>query len=348
MKNTEIKKSTIIDVSKRAKVSTATVSRVYNGNYPVRSKTREKVLRAMQELNFEINQNARNLRRNFSKMIGIIVADISNPYFMKIAKGVEEMANPEGYLIVYASADNNPEKEADLIRMFAQYRVDGVVLASCVQDAATINDVIQQSMSCVLVDSPIPGARADSVVENDEEAAQALAEYVLGMGHRDICFVNGDMRTSTANARFQGFTRAMRRYGLVLKPEQCIEGMFSRAVAGERLAAYLDARPNPPSALVTASNDMTEGVLETLVARELRIPVDVSLASFNEVEFSGIIRPALTHMTDNTLEIGRKAGEILMEHINSEKTRSSGAMEYRTICFSKRLVEGASVKRMNE
>ena len=143
---------TIKDIAKAAGVSVATVSRVINDNYPVSKEARERVQQVMQELHYRPNAIAQSLRSNRSNMIGLIVADLSNQFFMKVAKGLEKSVAAKGYNLVVASSDGRPEKERKLIRAMNDKRLDALCIASVDSEADTINDVIRSGMPIVLVD----------------------------------------------------------------------------------------------------------------------------------------------------------------------------------------------------
>ena len=164
---------TIKDIAKAAGVSVATVSRVINDNYPVSKEARERVQQVMQELHYRPNAIAQSLRSNRSNMIGLIVADLSNQFFMKVAKGLEKSVAAKGYNLVVASSDGRPEKERKLIRAMNDKRLDALCIASVDSEADTINDVIRSGMPIVLVDRVLNDVNTSQVCWNDEQSASS-------------------------------------------------------------------------------------------------------------------------------------------------------------------------------
>ena len=343
-------RSTIVDVAKKADVSTATVSRVINNNYPVSAETRAKVECAMNELDFRLNRHAHNLKSNSSHMIGIIVADISNPYFMKIAKGIENVVGELGYTMVCASSDESFEKEINVLETFIQYRIDGVVLASCGENVNELNKIMDQRLPSVMVDSMLFGVHADVIAENGREAARELTEYVLNMNHKRVCMVNGDIHRYTGYIRYQGYCDALKKYNVDLKEEYVINGLFDRDTAAKAFAEVLDS-PNieKPTAVICASNMMAEGVLSEIVSRGMRIPDDISIVSYNELSYNNLLSPKITHLTDNTNKIGNIAGKMLIERLNNKDSKSSviDKYAYKTLYLDKKLIKCESVKKMD-
>jgi len=334
-------KSTIVDVAKLAGVSVASVSRVLNNNYPVAAATREKVLQCIDTLHYEVNRSARNLKTNKSHMIGIVVTDISNAYFMAIVKGLESVMDPAGYTLVCASTHDNPLKEQQIVRSLHEYQVDGIVLASCCTKSDLLSGVLHPSMACVLVDNPLADMQADMVVENDREAMESLITHLVQMGHRRIALFNGDLRLSTGMSRFQGYLDALKKAGIEMCPSDVIDAHFSKAEATEK-CLELFKTPQPVTAVVGASNLMTEGVLVSLAQLGLRVPEDISVASFNELNCGDLIRPTITHLKDNTYEIGRIAGELLLARMENDQEHETVHLHR----LEKSLVIGDSILKL--
>ena len=339
-------KSTIVDVARLAGVSVASVSRVLNQNYPVSAATREKVLRCIDELHYEVNRNARNLKTNKSHMIGVVVTDISNAYFMAIAKGLETVMDPAGYTLVCASTHENPRKEQQIIRSLQEYQVDGIVLASCCTQSDLLRSVIHAPMACVLVDNPLPDMQVDMVEENDREAMETLITHLIEMGHSRIALLNGDLRLHTGMSRFQGYLDALEKAGIELDAHYVLDAHFDKAEATEKCRMLLSQRDAPPPTVVVgASNLMTEGALVAFGQLGLRVPEDISVASFNELNSADLIRPVMTHLQDNTFDIGRIAGNLLLARMEGGEDKA-GREPVHMHRLTKRLVIGDSVQRI--
>lgn len=345
----KLRQVTVKDVAKRANVSIASVSRVINNNYTVSPEVKNAVVQAIKDLNFKINMNARNLKNKHSHMIGIVVADISNPYFMTIAKGVESIVGPKGYTMVFASTDEDPKKEDEILRTFSEYRLDGIVLATCGNDSKRINEIIDNGISVVLVDGYVEHVHTDVIIENDQKAVYNMTEYVIKQGHRKICMINGDLSKNTGKERYIGFVSAMEDKNIQIRNEYVISGNFSREEAYKQLKALLERNDIEwPTAIISANNYMTEGVIEVLVEKDIKIPADISVASYGDISLPGLIKPKLTHLMDNTYSVGQKAGEILLENLSGTKqvNQNISGKSFKTIVYDKKLIIGGSIAKI--
>lgn len=334
---------TIKEVAKIAGVSTATVSRVLNDNYPVSSDVKQKVQDIMEQLNYERNEIARSLKNNKSYMIGIVVSDILNPYFMSIAKGVESLVHSLGYNLIFCSSDENGEKELNLLKLLSERRVDAVVLASCNYEPSEINEIIKKGIKIIMVDSRIKGANADVVIEDGFSGAYSLINHVIGQGHRRIAAVNGSLNVSTGIERFEGYKAALKNNGIELNKDYIIEGNFKREDAYEEVKDMLLRNRNYlPTAIFTASNFMAEGAMIAIRELGLRIPEDISLVSFGNISVPALVQPQLTYVSQDAFAIGLKAGEILLGKLNEDDV-SNLCREYVLV---PQLIIGESVKKL--
>jgi DNA-binding LacI/PurR family transcriptional regulator len=336
---------TIKEVALAAGVSTATVSRVINNNYPVSEDVRKKVSDIINELNYERNEIARSLKSSKSYMIGIVVSDILNPYFMSIAKGVESFVNPHGYNLIFCSSDENREKELNLLKLLSEKRVDAIVLASCNYDAAEINEIIKKGVKIIVVDSKIPGVHADTIVEDGFSGAYSLINHVIGLGHKKIAVVNGSLEVSTGKERFAGYKTALENNKLELKDDYIAYGNFKREDAYLAVKDMLERNKNDlPTTIFTSSNFMAEGTIIAIKELGLRIPEDISVVSFGNISVPALVQPALTYVSQDAFAIGCKAGEILLRELNSSKTE--GVVTYKEYVLVPQLIVGESVKKL--
>lgn len=336
-------KPTMRDVARHAGVSVATVSRVINNNYPASKETKEKVQAAIRELSFSVNYTARSLKSNKTDMIGILVPDIANPYFMAIAKGVESVVSAEGYKLVLASSDEDPQKELDILHSFLETRLEMTFLVTCGDYGDAINQMIDKGLNIIVMDMPLENVNASLVIEDTENAIMAMIDYIVSQGHKDIAIMNGDLDNLNGKTRFNAFIRAMRGHGLELKPEYNLKGMFLREEAYKEVGRML-SNPNikMPTALFSASNRMTEGVLISLFERGIRVPEDISVASYGDISVPELVKPRLTILGDLSYEMGAKAGTMFLNNLKngySKKTPSS-------YVFQKELVIRDSVRKL--
>ncbi len=311
-----MRRATITDVAKRANVSISTVSRVLNKNYPVSDELRQKVLQAVSELNYQPNAVAISLKKQTTNTIGVVVADISNPFFMQIAKGIESIVSPQGYQLIFCSTDENPTKEHTLLRLLYERRVDAIILASCDTDSSYLNQLAQNSFPIILIDRKVPNCNADVIVEDNFSSAYMLAQHLIQNGHRKICVINGPLKVSSASERFEGFRKALEDNGIDLKKEYVLEGNFMRCDAyGAVKKMILNHQNDLPTAIFATNNLMAEGAMAALREFNIKIPDDISLVSFGDISIPDLIDPKLTVISQNAFAIGQKAGEMALYRI---------------------------------
>ncbi len=314
-------KATIKQVAAAAEVSTATVSRVLNESGYVSEEIRERVVAAVRQLNYQPSAIARSLKQDKTFMIGVIVPDISNPYFMGISKGVEDMVGTEGFQLMFCSSDENPEKEQRLLNLLQEKRVDAILLATAGGNDSLIMRLSESGLPIVLVDrrldSEDAGKHLDLVAEDNTEGAFRLTSKLLEEGHVNIGVVNGPKSSSTGRERFQGVLKSMSEYGLESKP-LVFNGGFSTE-DGIRAVQTFSTAEVRPTAIVSLNNRMSLGVLLQIVRSGLKIPEDMAVASFGEVEAGPLlIESGLYYIDQHPYEMGVKAGELLLRRIRSD------------------------------
>jgi len=311
-------KPTIKQVAAEAEVSTATVSRVLNDSGYASKEIRERVLETVAKLNYQPNAIARSLKQDKTFMIGVVVPDISNPYFMGISRGVEDVVGPEGFQLMFCSSDESREKEGNLLKMLHEKRVDAILLATSGGNDHSLKLLADSGVPVVLVDrkpeSEEDGTRLDFVGEDNVEGAAQLTRRLLEKGHVRIGVVNGPIRASTGRERLEGVLRAMKEYQLAPDPI-VYNGDFTTESGILAVRKFLAADPKP-TAIVSLNNAMSLGVLLEIVRCELKIPEDIAVASFGEVEAGLLLkRPKLYFIDQHPYEMGVRAGEILLGRI---------------------------------
>ena len=308
---------TIKDVAQKANVSTSTVSRVLNNNYPVSDEVRDEVLRCMKELNYQPNGIARSLKNSKTQMIGFVVADISNPFFMQIAKAMESVISNENHSLVFCSSDGIPQKEQKLLELLNEKRVEAMVIASSDPEGSYIKQLVDQGMPVVLIDRKIKGINADVIVEDNFNAAYQLTEHLIKNGHRKIAIVNVSLSISAGLERFDGFRETMRHNDIVIDNRYVLKGGFKREEAHAAVKRMiLENKNDLPTAVVCANNIMAEGAVMAIREFGLSIPNDISIVSFGTIDLLELIEPKLTIASQNTYAIGRKAGQIILDRVN--------------------------------
>lgn len=328
------------DVAKQAGVSIATVSHVINNTRFVSDETRQKVLEAIDALGYRPNAVARSLVTRSTRKIGLVIAEITNPFFTVAARGVEEEAISHQYNIVLCNTDEDPEREEEGLQLLAAQQIDGLIIAPTGIRSASLLALAESGVPIVQLDRSSPGLVAPLVGVNNEEGAYQAIRYLIGLGHQRIaCLINLD-RISTQSERLRGWERALREAGLpvderlIVRADPRFYGVLPDAAGALSLvepsahhqklpSAYemlhgLLKLPQRPSAVFVASNQLTLGTLYAFQASGLRCPEDISLISFDDHDWAPLFSPPLTVVRQPTYLLGQAAARLLLQMINGE------------------------------
>ncbi len=334
-------KATIRDVAKRANVSIATVSRVVNKNYHVDPETTEKVEKAILDTGYYPNAIARTMRLNESFVVGLVVSDLSNNHSTLIAKMLEKTIEPRGYSLIVCSSDGSNQTEERYLRTLMSKKVDGIVVQTNGGNDRLLAELSTQlPVLCVYRRVRDQGFRGDFVGTDDFDAAYRLTSHVIGLGHRRIGIIGGDLMMSTAANRFAGFTQALREAGIRPNPALVhqVNFHFESGVAGAQ--KLMAVRPSP-TILVALSNAIALGVMTQLREMRLAIPGEISFASIGDLPNRALLFVQPTLVEQDPSRIGIIAGDLLLERI-ADKSRPP-----ETILVPSPLLSGESVARLN-
>ncbi|MFD2464142.1 LacI family DNA-binding transcriptional regulator [Amycolatopsis samaneae] len=324
--------ATITDVASRAGVSTATVSRALNGKSTVDPVLAARVRRAAEELGYHPNGLARNLRRQETAVLALIISDVENPFFTAIARGVEDLAQTSGYSVVLCNTDENADKERRYLDVALQERVAGVVL-SPTGHATSVDRLRRQGTPVVAVDRPLAGIVGDQVLVDTRRAAGEATTHLLGNGYQRVGCLSGPTGVRTADDRLAGYVD-------VVGGRSALFRRSAYRAEGARLAALdLLDEPAPPDALLVANSTMAIGVLEALAERGLRPGRDVGLVAFDDAPWTTLIDPPLTVVAQPAYDVGRAAADLLLARIG-DSTR-----EPATVTLEARLIARHSSRR---
>ncbi len=330
----------IKDVAEQAGVSTATVSHVINRTRFVREETRQKVLAAIEGLQYQPSAIARGLATNSTQTIGLIISDIANPFFTAVARGVQDEIHQRGYHTIFCNTDEDPNREDEYLRLLSARQIDGLIIAPTGLHSERLIRMAQAGLPIVLLDRDTPGLDAPLVGVDNEGGAYQATQYLLELGHRQIAILVGMATISTQVTRFNGYKRALREAGLPLN-ESLVIRADSRSYSNQ--LALLDTPPSGfrtnnqmtptayyvlqrvlnspplPTAIFITNNEMTVGALHALRQRGLRCPEDISLISFDDHDWAPIFVPPLTVVRQPTYELGQAAAILLLKMLNHEE-----------------------------
>jgi LacI family transcriptional regulator len=306
------------DVAALAGVSLSTVSRVVNRDGRVDDRLAEQVEQAIDMLGYRQNVTASSLRRSdrVSASIGLILEDVSNPFFSVLHRGVEEIARERGVLTFAGSSDERPERERELASSFAARGVDGLVIAPASRDHGYLERDRAGGMGVVFVDRPSPSpVPADHVLSDNRGGAEAAVAHLLAHGHRRIAYLGDRPEIFTAAERFAGYRDALAAAGVPLDPRLVLHLDTLDGHPGAAVHELL-SRDDPPTALFSSQNLITIGALRALHALELQHRV--ALVGFDDIELAEVLQPAVTVVAQDPAAIGRKAAEILFARFDGD------------------------------
>lgn len=309
--------STLRDVAALANVSYGTVARVIHGKGDVAEETRKRVLAAIAQLDYRPNAIARSLRKRRSLTIGVAVSNILNPRFAAEVRGVQDVVEEEGYQTVLGNTDENPEKEARFLEMLLAQRVDGLVMIPAgAANRRYVDRFRAAGIPGVLLNRHLEGV--DRVLSDNPGGIRLAMQHLLLLGHRRIGVIVAPVATTTSGReRLAAYREMLRSVGIEPDPALVVEGEFDQE-SGYRAALALLSRNDRPTALLATASFLTLGSLRAIQELGLRVPEDLSLIGFNEIEWAPFLSPPLTVVADDSREMGRESARLLFRRIRGE------------------------------
>lgn len=307
---------TIRDVAQRANVSPMTVSRVINGSVSVHSDTRARILVAIRELGYNPPEQPREGTRRNAHTIGLILPDIGDPFFTKIGLGVEQAANHHDYRVIICNSRSDIALEKRYLADLIARRVDGIIIAPS-NDASspTLQSFIKEHCPIILIDREIPNLAIDVVQSDNQQAALHITQHLIALGHRRIAFISGDNRISTSRDRLYGYRLALDTAGIPFDSSLVFEEHPSLTVPGYASTQQLCQRNERPDAIMAINAITAMGVVQVCNERQLRIPHDIALVSFDDLEYASVLFPFFTVMEQPTTLMGETAVDRLILRI---------------------------------
>jgi DNA-binding LacI/PurR family transcriptional regulator len=283
----------IKEVAKRAKVSTATVSRTINDPDKVKPRTAERVRKVIEELNFYPNTHARTLVSGRSRMLGLIISDITNPFFPELVKSFEDHAVQRGQEVLIGNTDYNPKRMALCIRRMVERKVDGVAIMTSEADPSLLTDLTRRNIPTVLMDTGKTGPLSANIAIDYAQGIQEALQHLFSLNHRRIAFISGPLHLQSARIRYDAFAAGLKARGIPAEPEMMQQGDH-RIEGGTRAMQNLLRLARRPTAVI-ASNDLTAiGALGAIHDDGLKVPDDISLVGFDDISFAHLTQPPLT------------------------------------------------------
>lgn len=320
----KMKTVTLRDVAKYANVSISTVSRVIRDFDYVDENTKEKVQKAIKELNYEPNTDARRLKYGRTYMIGFILPDISNPFFsnaLKAAYNYIQSSEYSNYELLFYDTDGKPEREKKALDFFVARQMEGIIIASSASNLIIehVRQILQnKKIAIVAVDNQIGDLDIDLVTSDNYQGSYRLTNHLLDLGHKSIGLITGPMNESSSIERLDGYKAALKDRGILLDENIIIAGQWTKDSGISATRQLLKNKPDL-TAIFGFNNSMSMGALIVLKNQGIKVPDDIALVSFDDVEYGDLMNPALTSTSTSWYELGRVSTDLLMDRITHGK-----------------------------
>ena len=325
----------IKEVAAHAGVSVATVSNVLNRPEIVAQATRERVSASISELGFVRNESARQLRAGRSRTIGLVVMDVANPFFTDLARGVEDEASKAGLAVILCNSDDQERKENRYLDLLEEHRVQGVLITPVASGGTRLARLQRRGTPVVLVDSRSPSRGQCSVAVDDVLGGDLAAAHLLAAGHERIAFVGGPPNIRQVADRHEGALRALKRSGLAPGDLATFRADALNVSGGQRIGAQLAglAPGERPTAVFCVNDLMALGVLQEMTRNRIRVPEDVSIIGYDDIDFAAAAAVPLTSVRQPRQQLGRTAARLLLE-----ESADGQEHQHRQVIFEPELV----------
>ena len=311
--------ATIYDVAKAAGVSITTVSRVINGRGKVRPETRRRVEEAMKSLDFIPNPSARSLTLRRSRIVALVVPDISNPFYGELARGAQDRCDRANYSLLICSTNGDPAKERDALERLCRQQIDGLCVVRYFAASANLRAAMERGKPLVVIGSRPPELALDSVtIFGTGDAVREIVRRLWEAGRRRLALITGDEATVVGTVRRRQFDALVDELDLERDPDLAVITDFSRA-GGCRAAERLFSLPKPPDMIFCANDVIAAGVVQAAKRRGIAIPGDVAVFGCDNIEIAALIEPPLTSVHIPKYELGFNGMELLFERIGNRE-----------------------------
>lgn len=308
----------IAEIARRANVSTATVSRTLNQSGPVKAATARKVWRAVTELNYVPNSHARTLVSGRSRIIGVIVSDITNPFFPELLRSFETLAADKQYDLLVTSTDYETTRMTACLRRMLERKVDGVAMMTSEMDLGVIKELSRRGVPIVFMDVGQVGPKMSHVMIDYGNGVRQAVDHLAALGHKRMAFISGPLELHSARTRRQAFLEGLRMHGIAPDKKLLREGTHTAEGGRAAMSALLRLSKRPTA--VVCSNDWTAiGALNAIAASGLRVPQDISLVGFDDIPLVSYTNPPLTSVRMSASDVGTVAFRALFGLISGER-----------------------------
>ncbi|MEH7301048.1 LacI family DNA-binding transcriptional regulator, partial [Neobacillus drentensis] len=309
----KLKDATLKEVAQLANVSTATVSNVINNTKHVSEDLKKKVYESMKVLNYKPNEIAKSLKVKQSRLIGILISDISNSFISKVVKGIESTLSEKGYNVLLCSTDSDVEKEKEYLKVLMGKRIDGLIISSS-GAGNHYDDLLKAKVPLVFLNRCPEHLPSNMVKTNNIKGAYMATEHLIKHGYKKIAIITGPMQYSTGRDRYIGYKRALEDYAISYHDELVLEGDFT-IESGYELTKEIIESKMKIDAIFISNNSMSLGSYKYIKEQGLKIPQDIALYGFDDPEWADVVDPPLSGITQPAFELGVYAAQKMIDTI---------------------------------
>ena len=309
-------KATIYDIAREAGVSIATVSQVINGKGKISEKRRAEIMEIMERLHYQPSAIAAALTGKQTYTLGLLVPDISNPYFAELARAVEDRSRQLGYSVVICSTDNKDERVERYLNLLQQKRVDGMMIGTGIDNAEILSPLLQQSIPVALIARHMPSLSVHTVAIDDRLGGALAAQHLLELGHTRVAVLSEPFKVSSSQERVRGFREVLEKAGLLWnRPDQ---GSTADLGSAKKEVLVLLGETQHPTGLFCCNDMQAIGALQAAKELGLRVPEDVSIIGFDNTILASVTSPPLTTVAQPIEDLGHRAVDLLIEELKEE------------------------------
>lgn len=317
--------TTIKQVANHAGVSSTTVSHVINGTRYVSEVVQEQVRKSMSELNYRPNALARSLRSGFTHTLGLILPDSANPFFAEVGHIIESAAFEAGYSVILCNTENNFEKESHYLDVLTKNQVDGMIFVTTGERSDSLKDIVEMEIPTVVMDRDFPGLKLDVVSADNLQGGYLATQHLISLGHKRIGCIAGPSRINPSARRVIGYKQAIQEAGLNVEPEIIVNGDF-HPETGWKIGRAMMSQKNAPTAIFACNDLMAMGVLRAATELGLRVPHDIALVGYDDIELASYTNPPLTTIKQPKLEMGLAVLNFILRRVQDKQSAPQSAL----------------------
>ncbi|MEF2770920.1 MAG: LacI family DNA-binding transcriptional regulator [Blautia caecimuris] len=332
--------ATMKDLAKRTGLGLATISSYFNGGN-VREKNRKKIEEAIEELHYEVNEVARNLKTNATKTIGVVIPELNNTFCAEIITGIEDILRNHGYATMICDCRTDKKLEQEAVEFLCRKRVDGIINMPVDTEGGHLKTFQKAGKPIVLIDRKIKGVVCDSVLVDNEQAASDALRLLYEKGHRNIGIIGGPEEISTAQERMKGYCKTMEELNLPVRQSLIVHGDYTIQGGVKAMETLVQKNPDMTAVFIT-NYEMTMGAVIGLNELGIRIPEEISLVGFDNLPFARACNPKLTIVSQPTDKIAEAAAGIMLERLEHAGNESG----CRTEKLGTTIIHGKSIAQL--